>query len=156
MCKTRIRRILRCSQCLSLKLVLLSAEQDSYTRARRLQTAIVYRLSQASSITNARALKPHNRGLQSDTLISYLQGKFIHHSEQFSYRRDSHNPSGCLHGYCPLPDRPTRPTRPLPTARAVQQMYLCGNDEATGKNYDHRRDWITALTGIFAVSVCSS
>ena len=45
------------------------------------------------------------------------------------------------------------------TARVVQQMYLCGRDEATGKNYDHRRDWIERrieeLASIFAVSIHS-
>ena len=43
------------------------------------------------------------------------------------------------------------------TARVVQQMFLCGHDRTTGKNYDHRRDWIQArieeLATIFAVSI---
>ncbi len=45
------------------------------------------------------------------------------------------------------------------TARVVQQMFLCGQDKLSGRNYDHRRDWIVdrieELTTIFAVDVHS-
>jgi len=43
------------------------------------------------------------------------------------------------------------------TVRCVQQMYLCGTDRVTGKNFEHRRRWIEQrileLAEIFAVSV---
>lgn len=45
------------------------------------------------------------------------------------------------------------------TTYCVQQMYLCGTDQTTGKNYDHRRQWIVErlklLTENFAIDVCA-
>ena len=43
------------------------------------------------------------------------------------------------------------------TIRCVQQMFLCGIDHTTGKNFDHRRQWIEdrifELANVFAVSI---
>lgn len=42
-------------------------------------------------------------------------------------------------------------------SRCVRRAWLCGNDEVTGTNYDHRRAWIEnrilELTNIFAVDI---
>ena len=44
-------------------------------------------------------------------------------------------------------------------ARCVRQAFLCGWDEATGKDYEHRRDWvkerIRILAEVFAIEVCA-
>ena len=41
--------------------------------------------------------------------------------------------------------------------RCVRRGFLCGVDELTGKNYEHRRQWmrnrLEFLAGIFAVDV---
>jgi hypothetical protein len=43
--------------------------------------------------------------------------------------------------------------------RCVRRAWLCGQDPLSGRNYDHRRQWIidrlTELTGTFAIDVCS-
>jgi hypothetical protein len=45
------------------------------------------------------------------------------------------------------------------TARCVRRAWLCGVDPYSGKNFDHRRQWvedrITFLAELFAVSVMS-
>jgi REP element-mobilizing transposase RayT len=44
------------------------------------------------------------------------------------------------------------------TARCVRRAFLCGVDCYSGKNYEHRRDWIRErieqLAAIFAIDVC--
>ena len=44
-------------------------------------------------------------------------------------------------------------------ARCVRRAYLCGKDHVTGKNFDHRKDWVRQglerLAGAFAIDVCS-
>jgi hypothetical protein len=43
-------------------------------------------------------------------------------------------------------------------ARCVRRAFLCGDDPLTGKNHDHRKEWIRAqlqkLASFFAVEVC--
>jgi len=43
--------------------------------------------------------------------------------------------------------------------RCVRRAFLCGTDEFSGKNYEHRRQWVVdrlkMLTQVFAVDVCS-
>ena len=43
--------------------------------------------------------------------------------------------------------------------RAVRSAFLCGEDLATGKNFDHRKEWIRArlehLAGQFGIEVLS-
>ena len=44
-------------------------------------------------------------------------------------------------------------------SRVVRRAFLCGNDKYTGRNYDHRRDWvekqILMLTEAFAIDVAA-
>jgi REP element-mobilizing transposase RayT len=44
-------------------------------------------------------------------------------------------------------------------ARCVRRAFLCGDDVFSGKNYDHRKQWIVdklkELAGIFAIDVCA-
>ncbi|MGY0218746.1 transposase [Endozoicomonadaceae bacterium StTr2] len=44
-------------------------------------------------------------------------------------------------------------------ARCVRKAWLCGEDHLTGKNYEHRRQWVVdrleALVEIFAIEVCA-
>ena len=44
-------------------------------------------------------------------------------------------------------------------ARCVRRAYLCGEDHLTGKNFEHRRQWVVdrlqMLVSIFAIEVCS-
>jgi len=43
------------------------------------------------------------------------------------------------------------------TNRCVRRAYLCGSNSESGRNYDHRKDWlekrILQLTEIFAVDI---
>ena len=43
--------------------------------------------------------------------------------------------------------------------RCVRRSYICGKDHLTGKNYEHRKQWIidklVDLTSIFAIDVCA-
>ena len=44
-------------------------------------------------------------------------------------------------------------------SRCVRRAYLCGEDELTGKSYEHRRQWVENrllfLAGVFCVDVCA-
>ncbi|AMO54550.1 transposase [Endozoicomonas montiporae] len=44
-------------------------------------------------------------------------------------------------------------------ARCVRRAYLCGNDQFSGKNYEHRRQWVEdrlkELSGVFAIEICA-
>lgn len=44
-------------------------------------------------------------------------------------------------------------------ARCVRRAYLCGDDPVSGKNFDHRKQWlvlrIKQLASIFAIDVCA-
>jgi hypothetical protein len=43
-------------------------------------------------------------------------------------------------------------------ARCVRRAFLCGDDPLTGKNHDHRKEWIRAqlqkLASFFAIEIC--
>ena len=44
-------------------------------------------------------------------------------------------------------------------ARCVRRAFLCGDDAFSGKNFDHRKQWIvdkiTELSKVFAIDVCA-
>ena len=44
-------------------------------------------------------------------------------------------------------------------SRCVRRAFLCGEDTLTGKNYEHRKHWVTErlrqLAGIFAIDICA-
>ena len=44
-------------------------------------------------------------------------------------------------------------------ARCVRRAYLCGKDAYSGRNFEHRRDWVRErlrfLAGVFAIDVCA-
>ena len=44
-------------------------------------------------------------------------------------------------------------------SRCVRRTFLCGIDQSTGNNYEHRRQWIEnrirLLSSIFAVNICA-
>jgi hypothetical protein len=44
--------------------------------------------------------------------------------------------------------------------QSVRRAFLCGDDEYTGKNYDHRKGWsverLAFLGAIFAIDVCAA
>lgn len=44
-------------------------------------------------------------------------------------------------------------------SRCVRRAYLCGNDEASGQNFDHRKAWLVVemkrLASCFAIDICA-
>ncbi len=44
-------------------------------------------------------------------------------------------------------------------SRCVRRAFLCGEDQLTGRSYEHRRDWIVEklkqLEGVFSISICA-
>ncbi len=43
--------------------------------------------------------------------------------------------------------------------RCVRRAWLCGNDEVSGVNYDHRKQWLVSrlrfLSYVFAIDICA-
>ena len=43
--------------------------------------------------------------------------------------------------------------------RCVRRAFLCGQDQFTGRSYEHRRDWVVEklkqLTDVFSISICA-
>ncbi|WP_274053280.1 transposase [Thalassomonas haliotis] len=43
--------------------------------------------------------------------------------------------------------------------RCVRRAFLCGEDNSTGQNFDHRKQWlvdkITQLASVFAIDICA-
>jgi REP element-mobilizing transposase RayT len=44
-------------------------------------------------------------------------------------------------------------------SRCVRRAFLCGEDKLSGRNYEHRRDWVVdklkQLTEVFAIDICA-
>ena len=44
-------------------------------------------------------------------------------------------------------------------SRVVRRAFLCGDDQYSGENYDHRRDWVERLllklSAVFAIDVAA-
>ena len=44
-------------------------------------------------------------------------------------------------------------------SRVVRRAFLCGDDQYSGENYDHRRDWVERLllklSGVFGIDVAA-
>ena len=44
-------------------------------------------------------------------------------------------------------------------SRCVRRCYLCGVDNYSGQNYEHRRGWVEErllfLTSVFAIDICA-
>lgn len=45
------------------------------------------------------------------------------------------------------------------TARCVRRAFLCGEDTFSGKNYEHRREWVVdrlkELSRVFSIEICA-
>ena len=55
--------------------------------------------------------------------------------------------------------QPRRTQVSLGCSRVVRRAYLCGEDLFSGKNYDHRREWVEQqllkLAQVFAIDVAA-